>query len=251
MTAIYDCFNVGVDSGVSREVPEGQAPNLIEVAPVEIHLVDHRLATLVFAELGVVEVKGRDLSYKKCLEVGVVACRCYGISPLRYLKLTTLVVVSLHEYEDILVEFHLFLSDAALNHVAVVFSHLYFPFSFSPVDQRDRESQLHNLIVFETAVGIPGIVGGSSETNLCKQVDLSHIAFSLRHFIVGFELAPAYLFGKRIVGKFFVDHFGIDKFSSRHFLRHLWFQVFIILNVKKRLERKHGCAVVAFAIGQR
>ena len=54
MYYLFSCDDspyVGVDSGIRREVPEGQAPDLVVVAPVEIHLVDHCLAAFVFAEL--------------------------------------------------------------------------------------------------------------------------------------------------------------------------------------------------------
>lgn len=64
---------VGVDAGVGGEIPECKASDLIVVAPIEIHLVDHRLSALVFAELRVVEIERGYLSYQECLKVGVVA----------------------------------------------------------------------------------------------------------------------------------------------------------------------------------
>ena len=58
-------LEIGLEGGGGGIVPKGQAAQLVVVIPVEIEFVDELLACLVFFQLRIVEVEGRDAADEK------------------------------------------------------------------------------------------------------------------------------------------------------------------------------------------
>ena len=135
-------FYVSVDAAVGRKIPESHAAELIIVIPVEIELVDVCLTAFVFAYLRVVQVKSGNFTDHECLDICGIALAGYGVGSQRNFELAALIVETLHEYEDILIELHLLFAQTALHHLAVAFADFDLAATFAPVEKGDFEPDL-------------------------------------------------------------------------------------------------------------
>ena len=154
-------LEIGFEGGGGGIVPKGQAAQLVVVIPVEIEFVDELLACLVFFQLRIVEVEGRDAADEKGLHIGGIAAAGDSVGALGYIELLLLVAETLHQDEQVLVEIHGFLPHATFNNLAVAFCHFHASTAFAPVEQRDFYAYFNHLVVAQTVVGLRKTVGSA------------------------------------------------------------------------------------------
>ena len=147
------------------------------------------LTGLVLAHLGIVQVEGTDASNHECFHIGVIAFLGDGIRFIGYVQLCPLVIELFHQDEQVLVEVHGFLAQAALGDFLVAFGHLHLPASLSPIQDRNLESDFNHLVVFQWVVSPLECTVGTGKAHLGEEVDLSQIAFSLGYIVFRFQLS--------------------------------------------------------------
>jgi len=208
------------------------------------------LSGFVLAHLGIVQVEGADTTYHEGLYIGLVSALGDLVGLIGNVELGTLVVELLHQDEKVLVEVHGLFLEAALYHFPVALGYLHLTTAFAPVEQWDAEAYFHYLIVLQRVVGTTESLVGAGETHLGEEIDLTEVAFSLGHFIVGFQLATTDVVGKGIVGQCLVQGILIVHQHGWKGVRKDRFQFFILSQGQERAELEHVALQGTFVVGQ-
>ena len=240
---------VGVDARRARVVPQRDRPQLIVVIPVAVKFVDVGLALLILLHLRVVEIERGDAAYHESGHIGVVAALRYLGGLVGYGELLLLVAEPFHEYEQILIEVHRFLTQAALRHLTVALGHLHLSAAFAPVYERYAQAYLHHLVVLEATVGVRNAVVGAGIAYLREERYLAQIALGLGHLIVGFELPAAQVAHKLVVGQSLFESVGIGHLHHRDTRRYLRLYLHRRLQIEKRPQGEHVALQLRLAVG--
>ena len=206
-------------------------------------------AGLVLLHPRVVEVEGGDHPYQIGLDIGLIAAAGNLIGPTGKLELLELVAVTLHEDKEILVEVHILLSDLALHEAAVALGHFHGSLAASPVDERNRDSDLHHLVAAERRIAAAEITVGAGVAELGEKIDLTLRPFGLGHFVIGLEPPAHHVLGKLIVCKGLLQGVGVINLRLRNVERDFRPDVDILAVVEERAELEHIACQVALAVG--
>ena len=91
---------------------------------------------------------------------------------------------------------------------------------------------------------------GARISHLGEQGDFPEISPGFGHFVVGFQLAPADVAGKGVVGQGFFQHVLIVEQSSGNGVRQDGIQFLLSFQGQERAEGEHGILQGTFVVGQ-
>ena len=109
-------------------------------------------ARFIFGVLCIIQVQRVDFTNQEGFNTGLVTLLCYSVRFFGYCQLLCLVIEMLYQQENILVEIDLFLPDFRKHYIPVAFRYPYLSTSLSPVQNRNLNTYLHNLIVLQVFI---------------------------------------------------------------------------------------------------
>ena len=208
-------------------------------------------ACLVFGVLGIIQIQCIDFTNQEGFNTGFVTLLSYAIRLFGYLQLLCLIIEMLYQQEYVLVEVDLFLPYLRKYYIPIAFRYPYLSASLSPVQNRNLNAYLHNLIILQVPVDTGKFTTLSRISYTGKQINATQITTCRSYRIIGLQLTATNILGKRITFQRFIQNHIIFHFTTIYRLGNDRTEDFILSHSQKGTKLEHLGIQITFGFGQR